>query len=558
MQDVAGQGQQPRLPPEILEQIVRELALPCTYGDIIAASTLASCSLVSRTMRRWALDARYGVVVTPRHVRDFRRWCKKAQGEMQGHSRALFIALDDVSKLTSLSAGWEVEFLRLLQQQGPHLTHLSLWTSETRALLRDPAQIRGPRIRMKTLQDGETSLHVCEVMKDNARRRKNVARMLRRMRQGRLVQGEALSAVPLKTDYSKRSEAQTRAETAAAKERARQTLPKWLRDELDVANRASDAGNRNVSNSKSTASEIKRRYKAHIAAEAREYIHEQNAAREARQGMMARELAAIDALSITDVPHPTHRYGEDSSDEDEDVEIDWVCMPTKLSICPTLPLHEHEEPLNFARMSIWTRVRELDVFVAIPSEAPRCLELIASLVASPIEKIRFSSIYASLLVTLRGQTVTATSHKHQTSTLLQPEVNIAGGIQSILKSETLRSLLFYEFTGHHTDNIALLENAVANVIAGCHSSRLAVQEEVKVEAPAVFLTGRSNKREGGLASSLMSIKPHDQPITCQNEDVNVRILQGSQGHFGKLKDRRQDFLSRSLLTQADTWTQLSM
>lgn len=91
-------GRQPRLPPEILEQVVFHLALPCTYGDPSAASALASCSLVSRTMRRWALDARYGVVVTPRHVRDFRRWCKKAQGEMKGHSRALFVALDDVSK----------------------------------------------------------------------------------------------------------------------------------------------------------------------------------------------------------------------------------------------------------------------------------------------------------------------------------------------------------------------------------------------------------------------------------------------------------------------------
>ena len=116
----------PRLPLELLEQIVGEYALPCVYGDPIASSTLAACSLVNRTFRFWSLSAKFGVIVAPRHVRDFRKWYARSQHDMQGFNRALFIALDDVSKLTSMSAGWDVEMLKLLQQQGPHLLHLSL------------------------------------------------------------------------------------------------------------------------------------------------------------------------------------------------------------------------------------------------------------------------------------------------------------------------------------------------------------------------------------------------------------------------------------------------
>jgi hypothetical protein len=88
----------PRLPPEILWQIVQELERPCSLGDPNAHQTLSSLSLVSKTFRHWALAAKYSVVVAPRHVRDFRKWHVKVKDEMIGYNQALFVALDDVSQ----------------------------------------------------------------------------------------------------------------------------------------------------------------------------------------------------------------------------------------------------------------------------------------------------------------------------------------------------------------------------------------------------------------------------------------------------------------------------
>ncbi|TKY84605.1 hypothetical protein EX895_006507 [Sporisorium graminicola] len=138
---------QPSLPPEVLERVVRHLQPGVLIGDPVAHVTLVRLSCVSRLMRYWALEALYSVVILPRHVREFRKWYSrsvKAQPAYQfaGFTRALFCSLDDVSALTSFSAGWDHELLRLLHYCGPTLTHLSLWRSESMALLRDPGQVR--------------------------------------------------------------------------------------------------------------------------------------------------------------------------------------------------------------------------------------------------------------------------------------------------------------------------------------------------------------------------------------------------------------------------------
>lgn len=137
----------PSLPPEVLERVVRHLQPGALIGDPVAHVTLIRLSCVSRLMRYWALEALYSVVILPRHVRDFRKWYArsvKSQPAYQfaGFTRALFCSLDDVSALTSFSAGWDHELLRLLHYCGPTLTHLSLWRSESMALLRDPGQVR--------------------------------------------------------------------------------------------------------------------------------------------------------------------------------------------------------------------------------------------------------------------------------------------------------------------------------------------------------------------------------------------------------------------------------
>lgn len=138
---------QPVLPPEVLERVVFHLQPGALIGDPVAHVTLVRLSCVSRLMRHWALEALYSIVILPRHVREFRKWYArsvKAQPAYQfaGYTRALFCSLDDVSALTSFSAGWDHELLRLLHYCGPSLTHLSLWRSESMALLRDPGQVR--------------------------------------------------------------------------------------------------------------------------------------------------------------------------------------------------------------------------------------------------------------------------------------------------------------------------------------------------------------------------------------------------------------------------------
>ncbi|KAJ1022707.1 hypothetical protein NDA18_005044 [Ustilago nuda] len=138
---------QPALPPEVLERVVRHLHPGALIGDPLAHVTLIRLSCVSRLMRYWALDTLYSIIILPRHVREFRKWYSravKAQPAYQfaGYTKALFCSLDDVSALTSFSAGWDHELLRLLHYCGPTLTHLSLWRAESMALLRDPGQVR--------------------------------------------------------------------------------------------------------------------------------------------------------------------------------------------------------------------------------------------------------------------------------------------------------------------------------------------------------------------------------------------------------------------------------
>jgi hypothetical protein len=199
-------------------------------------------------------------------------------------------------------------------------------------------------------------------------------------------------------------------------------------------------------------------------------------------------------------------------------------MPIKLSICPALPLHEHENALNFARMTIWTRVQELDVFVAIPAEVSRYLELFSSLIASPIAKFRLSSIYASLLIAI------------ETESNGQPCFNLAKGLGRVLNSQALSSLLLHEYSDKHMDIVSILETAIASAIVSASE-----KEDVRSFDDEL-------RNRGGLAKDI-----------SVDSRVRVKILQRSQGHWGKLKDRRQDFLNRTLHLAQDCWdTQLHL
>lgn len=141
-------GVRPALPREVLYRIVWELHMPASEGDAASVRALVRLSAVSHVMRHWALHALYDTLCLPRHVRDFRKWYARMRDAKPpfpcvGYVRALFVGMDDITRLTQSSAGWEAELLRLLHYCGSTIEYLSLWQTESRALLRDAAQVSG-------------------------------------------------------------------------------------------------------------------------------------------------------------------------------------------------------------------------------------------------------------------------------------------------------------------------------------------------------------------------------------------------------------------------------
>jgi hypothetical protein len=167
-------------------------------------------------------------------------------------------------------------------------------------------------------------------------------------------------------------------------------------------------------------------------------------------------------------------------------------------------------------------------FISVPAEVGRYLELFSSLVASPIRKFRISSIYASLLIT-----TTSISNS-----------NISRGLEQIRKSEVLSSLLLDEFYNKHLDDVGMLENALLYTIATA-----AISPSSTCKAEEIPFDEKLRTR-GGLHTSLkrMSIK--------DDGNVKVTILQTNQSHWGKLKDRKQDFWNCSLRLTTDCWDTL--
>ncbi|KAK0557929.1 hypothetical protein OC846_000224 [Tilletia horrida] len=144
------------LPFEIVLQIIKVLQAQWLSGDSSAERALIAFSQTNSTIREWALDALYRVMILPRHVREFRKFYHRQRTSFQpftcaGYTRALFCGLDDVSRLNAMTAGWEADLVRLLHYIGPHLEHLSLWTAESKIILRDASQVKGSR-RMGALQ----------------------------------------------------------------------------------------------------------------------------------------------------------------------------------------------------------------------------------------------------------------------------------------------------------------------------------------------------------------------------------------------------------------------
>lgn len=396
----------PRLPPEIVEEVVSHLSAGTIQGDAASVSTLHALALVNKACRHWALRTEYDVVVLPRHVRQFRQWYAKVRGgyppyQAAGYARCLFSALDDVSRLTTTSAGWEAELLRLLHHLGPQLNHLSLWHAESRALLRDPAQVRGPRFRNRV-----SIRSVQDAIDATIKRRRRVERSLALQRELSLSEqrgggridwsavtlkrgggGEVLGSTAPGGAASSSSTSTTseleKSEIAAAKERARQKMPNWLRLEIQrETEKAQKTRSEDPKEADKALEEVRRRYKAHLSLDPREYAHEKRAymrldegqnggeekvaEKERRDGQhspsSSSSSSSLSSSSASDEEEEQKEKDEKEQEVDEEhVFLEWGCMPKKLSLCAVLPLYEHEDPLNFMRMQIFTRVEDLDV-----------------------------------------------------------------------------------------------------------------------------------------------------------------------------------------------------
>jgi hypothetical protein len=172
----------------------------------------------------------------------------------------------------------------------------------------------------------------------------------------------------------------------------------------------------------------------------------------------------------------------------------------------------------------------------VPAEVDRYLELFSSLVASPLRKFRLSSIYASLLITVSPPLILS-------ATTWTP--NIASGLGQVLKSEVLHTLLLHEFNNKHLDDVGMLESALSSVILEA--------ESYGVENIVPF--DEKLRTKGGLRSA-PSHGDHLPTVQDGTPFAKVKILQGQQAHWGKLKERKQDFLNRSLALSDDCWAAL--
>ncbi|CEH13566.1 hypothetical protein CBOM_01480 [Ceraceosorus bombacis] len=244
--------QLPRLPPELLLQVLSYYTNAAHSRDPTTIRTLQALSCTCKLLHFQALKVRYEVLLLHRHVRDFRTWFRKLnEGKppfvCAGISRALFSGLDDVSRLTHASTGWETELLRLLHYCGQTVTRLSLWHAESRTVLRDASQVprkrprlpNGRRSAIPRMQPGwawgegidftsEESSSSESPTPENGSENEDKSSDggqsdIQRPKEGILNREGELDEV---------QKAKARAEASAARERAKAVPPRWLSSEL--------------------------------------------------------------------------------------------------------------------------------------------------------------------------------------------------------------------------------------------------------------------------------------------------------------------------------------
>ena len=131
-----------------------------------------------------------------------------------------------------------------------------------------------------------------------------------------------------------------------------------------------------------------------------------------------------------------------------------LCTPRFLSLVLYYPFFENERPDLFARMVLWSRVEELDVYLSM--EPRKSLHLLACLVHTPTWRLRVSSAHATLAI--------------ETQNAAWP--NACGILAALLRHAHLEEALLNEMRGHGVANADLFENACFRELGGLRNVRL--------------------------------------------------------------------------------------
>lgn len=307
--------------------------------------------------------------------------------------------------MTQTSAGWEAELLRLLHHCGSTIEYLSLWQTESRALLRDAAQVSGQHT--------------------------NAAWAV----------GESSTA-----------EADDAGDAQGAAAGGDQDMPRWLQEEL----------------ARAPAEAVARQHLAHFP-------------------LVPRALPKPAAWR----QRPRAR----------------LCTPRCLSLVMYYPFYENERPELFARMVVWSRVEELDVYV--PMEPRKSLQLLAQLGHTPVWRLRISAPHATIAIESRSDRWS----------------NACAVLLALVSHPDLETALVNELRGRATDNAHVLEAACLRYLAGMHTPAAA--------------------------------EPRDEMRHWQAQlGVRLTLTQKNQAVWGKLRHRLWDFRERAQYGRPGAWGEL--
>lgn len=430
----------------------------------------------------------------------------------------------------------------MLHILGPTITHLSLWNSESRALLRDAGQLQTRR-KLGTLGPswswGQGEDFLGDLVDPNEF-------IIPINEDGTPTRDEEIRVSDIDTSSA--------AELAALKERSRQRMPNWLKAELSKPG--------------GSTAEVAKRLRAHLL-----------------------PFGDPDGTDVGD------SLTQHLVREERDKRRIRGCRPTHLSLILSLPLFENQEPDLFANLMIFSRCKELDLFLPVPAHSDKVLSLVAHLDKSPLKRLKITSTHFTLVMGVPAfsaqqakeierrkrrakqaynpydddeqEAIDAATSTRRTE---QPpkDVNLALALRAMLQDSTIRLLLGWEFGGHHADDVPQLERlftstALAGIDDGIAPTSAPATDErnppprrwgrdLCLITPNIHLhqgSYPSPDYHGSLPSSSSSIIPQQEG---GEERLRIRVFQRNQGSAGKLKDRREDFVTRVLGKGEGIWT----